>query len=252
MKILACMAGLIAGSAALVALAQNDPVTRAIDQTVQSGRAGAASQQRINSLDDQTRGMLERYRNALWQTQQLRAYASEIEPLLAQQDAEKQALRQQLADLDRAGGDLMPLMLRMLDSLEKFRALDLPFLVDERRERVENLRRMMTDPATPTAEKFRRILEAYQIEADYGRNFGAERGTVDERLVEVLRIGRTALFAVALDNEQAWRWDAQGKRWEPLPGRYVREVRKGLKIAREMAAPDYVVLPMSTGTGAAK
>jgi hypothetical protein len=239
-----------AAAAALLtasALAQTDPVSRVLDATAQSNRASAAAQQRINQLDDQTRAMLERYRAATWQTQQLRVYATQIEPVLAAQEVEKQSLQRQLVELDRAGGDLMPLMLRMLDSLEKFVALDLPFLADERRERLQSLRRMMADPETATAEKYRRVLEAYQVEADYGRGFGAEPGSVDGRLVEVLRAGRTALFALALDGSDSWRWDAAASQWKPLPGGYASELRKAMKIARETAAPDVLALPVAAG-----
>lgn len=236
----AAAAALLAASAA----AQTDPIARAIDATVQANQASAASQQRVNQLDDQTRAMLERYRAATWQTQQLRVYATQIEPLLAAQEAEKQSLQRQLVELDRAGGDLTPLMLRMLDSLDKFVALDLPFLQDERRERLASLRRMMADAETATAEKFRRMLEAYQIEVDYGRALGAERTQVDERLVDMLRVGRTALFALALDGADAWAWDAAARQWQPLERRYVKELRAALKIARETSAPNLLTLPM--------
>lgn len=246
----------LAASAAMLAataVAQTDPVSRAIDATVQAGKANAASQERVNQSDDQARAMLERYRAATWQAQQLRVYANQIEPLLAAQEAEKQSLQRQLADLDRAGGDMMPLMLRMLDSLEKFIALDLPFLQDERKERIANLRRMMTDSSTATAEKFRRVLEAYQIEADYGRGLGAERGQVEERMVDILRVGRSTMFAVALDGADAWGWNAGTGKWEPIPRKYVKELRLAMKIARETAAPDLLTLPMPVAAaGAAK
>lgn len=244
----------LAATAALMtaaAVAQTDPVSRAIDATTQANKASAASQQRVNQLDDQTQSMLERYRAATWQAQQLRVYANQIEPLLAAQEAEKQALQRQLAELDRAGGDLTPLMLRMLESLEKFIALDLPFLQDERRERIANLRRMMTDTETSTAERFRRVLEAYQIEADYGRALGTERAEAEGRIVEVLRVGRTALFAVALDGGDAWTWDAAGKKWEPVERRYVSDLRKAMKMARETAAPDLLTLPMPVASAEA-
>lgn len=238
--LLAATAALLAASA----VAQTDPVGRAIDATVQSNQASAASQQRVNQTDDQTRSMLERYRAATWQTQQLRVYATQIEPMLATQEAEKQRLQQQLAELDRAGGDMMPLMLRMLDSLEKFIALDLPYLPEERKERIANLRRMMADSEVATAEKFRSVLEAYQIEVNYGRALGAERGEVDNHMVDILRVGRSALFAVALDGGDAWAWNAKAARWEELPRKYVKELRLALKIARENAAPDLLTLPM--------
>src|SRR3546814_4746712 len=92
-------------------------------------QASVASQKRVDQLDDQTRALLERYRSATWQAQQLNVYAQQLNELLTQQTAQIASLRQQLADLDRAGEDLMPLMLRMTDSLEKFVALDLPFQI---------------------------------------------------------------------------------------------------------------------------
>src|SRR3546814_20222988 len=72
------------------------------------------------------------------------------------QTAQIASLRQQLADLDRAGEDLMPLMLRMTDSLEKFVALDLPFLHNERQARIDNLKQALGDPQVNAGEKFSR------------------------------------------------------------------------------------------------
>src|SRR3546814_6970753 len=86
----------------------------------------------------------------------------------------------------------MPLMLRMTDSLEKFVALDLPFLHNERQARIDNLKQALGDPQVNAGEKFRRILEAYQIEVDYGRTLGVERIDIDGRSMDVLRVGRIA------------------------------------------------------------
>src|SRR3546814_3064625 len=81
----------------------------------------------------------------------------------------------------------MPLMLRMTDSLEKFVALDLPFLHNERQARIDNLKQALGDPQVNAGEKFRRILEAYQIEVDYGRTLGVERIDIDGSSMDVLR-----------------------------------------------------------------
>ena len=135
-------------------------------------------------------------------------------------------------------------LLRLLDSLDKFVSLDLPFLKQERRERVDNLKRLMADPEAPVAERYRRLLEAYQIEIDYGRSLGAERALVDDREVDVLRVGRIGLFYLSLDGENAGRWDAAGKQWQALDSDYRASLKKGLRIAREINAPDTLVLPM--------
>lgn len=221
-----------------------DPVSQAVDTTVQANKAAATSQQKVNQLDDQTKALLERYRNANWQAQQLKVYAQQLEQLAAAQDAEKESVQRQIAEMDRTERELLPLMLRMVDTLEKFIALDLPFLKDERKERVENLKRLMADPGKGVAEKYQRILEAYQIEADYGRSLGAERAEVDGRVGDVLRIGRVALFYLPMDGSDGAYWDAKASKWQELERRYSGSVRKGLKIARETAAADLLVLPM--------
>lgn len=237
-----------AAAALLVApallLAQNDPVTRAVEATQQTQRAAAASQRKVDQLDDQTRALLERYRAANWQAQQLTVYAGQLDQLLSSQQAELESLQRQIVEMDRIEEQLLPLMLRMLDSLEQFVKLDLPFLEQERSERLASLRRTLADPEVGGAERFRRILEAYQIENEYGRTLGAERTEVDGRVVDVLRVGRTALFALGLDGGEALRWDADARRWLPLERRYIGQVRQGLKIAREVATAELLVLPM--------
>jgi hypothetical protein len=228
---------------------QDGKVTQALDATQRTQKAAAASQQRIDRLDDQTREMLERYRADLWQAQQLRVYVQQIDELQKSQQQERESLSRQITEMERVERDLLPLMLRMIGSLESFVGLDLPFLQTERRERVAELRRAMADASVSTAEKFRRIIEAYQIEVDYGRGLGAERVEIDGRLMDQLRVGRSALFALALDADEALRWDADEARWVPLEHRYIADIRDGLRIARETAAPSLLVLPMPLAQG---
>lgn len=240
---------LLSLSWAAQAPAQADPLGQAVDTTIQSNRAARESQNKVNQLDDQTRQLLERYRSALWQSQQLNVYAQQLEEIAAGQEAEKVSLRRQLSELDRTERELLPLILRMLDSLEQFVSLDIPFLSDERGERIAALKRLMADPEASTGEKFRRVLEAYQIEVDYGRGLAAERAEVDDKVVEILRVGRIGLFALTLDGGEALFWS--NGQWQPLPHRYIKDVRQGLRVAREIAAPSLLVLPMPAATGVA-
>jgi len=242
------MAGLLS-CLVVNAWAQDSRVSQALDTAERTQKAAAASQQRIDQLDDQTRALLERYRAALWQSQQLRVYVQQIDELQQSQQQERESLSRQITEMERVERDLLPLMLRMIGSLESFVGLDLPFLQAERRERVAELRRAMADASVTTAEKFRRIIEAYQIELDYGRGLGAERVEIDGRLMDQLRVGRSALFALALDADEALRWDADDARWMPLEHRYIADIRDGLRIARETAAPSLLVLPMPLAQG---
>lgn len=230
-----------------------DKFDQALKTTVDANRASAESQKRIDGIDDSARSMLERYRAATWQAQQLSVYARQLEALLGAQQAEKVSLQQQLVEIERTERELTPLMLRMFDSLDKFVTLDLPFLKQERRERVDNLRRLLSDPEATSAERYRRLLEAYQIEIDYGRSLGVERSQIGSegaaREVDVLRVGRASLFYLTLDGEEAGRWDAAKKDWTPLENEWRASIRKGLRIAREISAPDVLHLPMPVVAG---
>lgn len=231
-----------------VAWAQNDALSKSLDVTQRAQQASVASQQRVDQLDDQTRALLERYRSASWQAQQLNVYAQQLNELLTQQTAQIASLRQQLADLDRAGEDLMPLMLRMTDSLEKFVALDLPFLHDERQARIDNLKQALGDPQVNAGEKFRRILEAYQIEVDYGRTLGVERVDVDGDAMDVLRVGRIGLYALTPDGGNPKMWDARTGKWSALSRGEAASIREGLKMARELTAVNLLELPVLAAT----
>ncbi|MGQ0618345.1 MAG: DUF3450 domain-containing protein [Panacagrimonas sp.] len=221
-----------------------DAVGKAIDSTLEANRAARASQQKIDGLDDQTRAMLERYRSASWQAQQLTVYANQLGELVKSQEAERESLKRQIVEMERTERELLPLMLRMVEGLEKFIALDLPFLATERRERLESLKKFMADPEANNAEKFKRILEAWQIESEYGRSLGSERIEIAGRTMDVLRVGRIALYYLTPDGEQAGWWNPGKKTWEELPHKHLAEVRHGLRMARETAAPDLLKLPM--------
>ena len=238
---------LAAAWSASTALAQGSGAP-GVDAAEQANRAASATQRQINDLDDQTRGLLERYRAALWQTQQLNVYAQQVEPLLASEDSQRAALQDQLAQFSRGSHDITPLLLRMLDSLDKFVGLDLPFLAEERKERLAGLRTLMSDPGASQAEKYRRMVEAYRIEADYGRTLGAERMQVKAdgttKVADVLRLGRVALYYLSLDGREAGCWDAEGRQWRDIKDRYRGAIREGLRIARETAAPEVLELPV--------
>lgn len=225
--------------------AQSGQASRAMAVSESATRDAARSQDRIDQLDEQTQKMLDAYRSASWEAQQLTVYAEQLEALVEAQDSEKESLQRQSDALDRTEQELLPLMLRTVDYLDKFVDLDLPFLLDERRDRVASLKKLMNDPSSSNAERFRRILEALQIELDYGRSLGAERGDVAGRSADILRLGRIELYSLSADGSQVFRWDQQEKQWQPLPHRYANRVRQGLRMAREIIAPDLISLPVS-------
>jgi len=146
-------------------------------------------------------------------------------------------------------------MLRMIDSLAKFVELDVPFLPEERAERVASLRDLMDRADVDVSEKFRRVMEAFQIEADYGRNIEAYNGemTVDGQSqdVEFLRMGRTVLLYKTRDGLTMGVWNHQQREWQPLDSSYASNVQEAIRVARKQLAPDLLMLPVFTQTNGA-
>ncbi len=229
---------------------QADPLNQAIDTETRTLKNAAASQRRIDRLDDAGRRLFDEYRRTLREIDTMQVYVDHLKSLVASQREEKREMERQLEEIARAEREIVPLMIQMVDTLERFVQLDTPFLPEERRQRINQLKRLLTSAEISSAEKFRRILEAYQIENDYARTIEAYRAELEvddeKRPVDFLRLGRVALFYQTLDGERSGFWNPRKKRWESLPDEFRRPIRQGLRIARKEAAPDLLTLPIPT------
>ena len=234
--------------------ANADTLSQAINTEAAIHTNAVKSQSKINTLDDRTRKMLEQYRSTTQQTKTLLTYNAYLKDLLDSQEAEKASLDQQLQEIEVTQREIVPLILNMQSSLEQFIQLDLPFLPKERQQRIDNLKDMMTRADVTNAEKFRRLIEAYQIENSYGNTIEAYRANIELNgaisSVDFLRLGRVALYYQRLDGSETGFWNKTKKRWEPLANEYRNAIRQGLRIARKEAAPDLLTLPVSAATEA--
>lgn len=192
--------------------------------------------------------MLKEYRQIIAELDRRRAENDQLERLLQHQKNEVASLNRQSAHLAEVHREILPLMLRMLKVLEDFIALDTPFLLDERKTRLQHLKAMMDSPEVSFAEKYRRLLEAYQIETDYGRTIESYSGTLQNngrnRTVDFLRAGRIALIYASLDGAETGYWDLSARAWRVLPGEYNESILQAMRIARKQAPPDMIKLPI--------
>jgi len=215
-----------------------------------AGKIGPAvqTQKDVDEPDDKARSMLREYRQAFRETETRKRYNRHLQEVIESQEKEKVALHRQIKEVAVTQRELVPLMYRMLDSLEAFIRLDLPFLTKERSQRLKRLRDMMVMPTVNDSEKYRRILEAFQIESEYGRSIEAYRAHLkvggETRPVDFLRLGRVELYYQTLDGSETGVWDRGKKAWHVLPSEYRKPVRDGLRIARKQASPSLLTLPV--------
>lgn len=241
---------LVTGSVAIVAQAPAQTLADAVGQRTQANEEGQDSQRRVDALSDQTDALASEYRSTLKQIESLRIYNAQLQDLITSQEVEMASLQAQIDDVEIVERGIPPLMLEMIDGLERFVHLDVPFLGEERAGRVDGLRDLMKRADVTNAEKYRRIAEAYQIENDYGRTIESYRGQLDDgRTVDFLRIGRIALVYQTLDGEETGVWEQQegggGGQWTALDDGYRTPVKNGIKIAKKQTAPDMISLPLA-------
>jgi hypothetical protein len=206
-----------------------------------------ASQKTIDDVVRQTESLESEYKQVMKQVDGLNVYNQYMERQIANQEEELAELRRSIDQTSDVERQIMPLMIRMLDGLAQFIELDVPFLQDERVERVERLRSLMERADVSVAEKFRRLMEAFQIENDFGRTIEIYKDTLVIQgatlEVNVLRLGRVGLYYQTNDASATGLWDPVAGQWTPLTGGGARnQVRQGIKIARKLVAPDLLLL----------
>jgi hypothetical protein len=208
------------------------------------------SQKRINTLADSKDELLREYRVTLKKIENAKVYNDQLRKIIANQEVEQESITKQIETLKETNEGIVPLTLRMAKNLETFVELDVPFLPKERNKRLADLKLMMDRADISTSEKFRRVLEAYQVENEYGRTIEAYRSVQTregkELTVDFLRIGRVGLFYQSLDGSITARYNPANKTWEDLGSEYRKSIREGLKMARKQMAPQLIKLPIQS------
>jgi hypothetical protein len=231
-------------------VAQEDKTLEpAVKKATDINQSAATSQQKINKITDQIDSKLQQFKAINKETTGLDVYNGQLQKQINNQLQEMTELNESIDGVSIIERQITPLMMRMITGLEQFVALDVPFLKEERSNRISELNVMMDRADIAPSEKFRRVMEAYQVEMDYGRSLEAYSGlhTIDgqERDVDFLRVGRTALIYQTRDASLQGTWNKQSRQWEALPSSYRTQVTKGLRMAKKQLAPDLLMLPVA-------
>jgi hypothetical protein len=238
--------GVSALAVLLLGSAQAQVLASTVNKEGKINSDAAVSQQRVTTLAQQTADLLAEYRAVVRETESLKIYNDQLEKVVFDQRAEIISIDQQLEGLEATNRGVVPLMLDMIERLGQIVEADMPFRLEERRARVVRLADMMDQADVTTSEKYRRIMEAYQGELEYGRTTEAYSEALPStgQTVDFLRVGRTLLVYQTSDGETTGWFNPTTRQYEPLDDKYRLEVKQGLAIARNEKAPDLVTLPV--------
>jgi len=224
-----------------------------LDDVVHAGQqinqSAANSQLKVNSLTTQVETKLQQFNTVNKELDGLNVYNQQMQAQLNNQIAELTQIARSMEEVSVIERQVSPLMARMITTLTKFVKLDVPFLPQERNKRLTDLNDMMLRADISVSEKFRRVLEAYQIEVDYGRTIEAYSGLLtinnQEMDVDFLRVGRVSFIYQTRDGSQLGQWNQVTQQWQELSQNYRLGVNKALRIARKQLAPDLIMVPLT-------
>ncbi|MBT4833121.1 MAG: DUF3450 domain-containing protein [Porticoccaceae bacterium] len=249
LKVLAFVAVLASGlTVSAVQASEVSDVLKAGAVKVQNAKT---AQTKVDRIADQTDGLLQEFKQVNKQIESLRVYNSQLERQIASQKQMMAELRESIENATIIERGISPLMMSMLKGLEEFVALDIPFKKEQRENAIADLYVNMDSAKFSAAEKFRQILEVYDIESEYSSSLESYRDLVDidangsEVEVEMLRIGRVALMYQTKDKSQTGAWNKETGSWETLGSEYRRPVDQGIRIAKKLSPQDVMQMPIT-------
>jgi len=184
----------------------------------------------------------------------LKVYNDQLAKQLGAQKTANDEILASIGQVKDLEPQIVPLLGKMLSALDSFVKADLPFHTEERTESISRLKDLMVDPNANTSDRFRNIMDIYTAEIEYGNSYEAYKATLpingNEIEVDMLRIGRVALYYQTTDQKVTGMWDAANGEWKTLSADQNRNVRKAIKVAAKTIAPELLSLLIQAPEGA--
>lgn len=235
-----------------ISIYAQEVVDQTIDTQVDANDESAVFQQKIDKLDEESKRIYFEYKDTLNEYSSLKRYDDQLSEIIDAQYEEIESINDQLDSLDTINVDILPLLSDMVETLKKFVGLDIPFLKDERNLRISDLEGLLTRADISTAEKFRKIFEAYQIESNFGRTIESYTGYLkidgENRAVDFFRLGRLGLFYRTPDGDESGYWDVLNDDWNHRGSRLSDEIKSALDVANRKSPPNFITLPIKPVT----
>ena len=211
------------------------------------------AQTEINGLADETQEAVSEYRVRLQELDRIRRYNNNLQNTINDQNREKASLTRQINEFGDLEQGIVPLLMDMINDLDRFVQLDVPFLMDIRRDAVTRLRDTMDRGDVSIAEKYRQVMGAYIGEASLGANMESYPGELEidgvPRKVDFLSVGRVLYAYQTPDREQTGYWDTNAREWRVLDNSYRSPIALGIRVAQRLAPPDILTLPVAAPKG---
>lgn len=164
------------------------------------------------------------------------------------QQSKIKQLNAELSEISNTENSLIPMILNLIDWLDQHVKSDLPFYSNERLERIEQLKINAVNPDMSISQLYHSVLEAYQIENEYGYSIDTYKHKINlnEKEIEaqLLRVGRIALYYLSLDASHGGYWSLSNKQWKTVDASALKQISQGIKVASKQTPPSLLALPL--------
>ena len=219
-----------------------------INSGISRAKAGAASQQRIDDIADATDKIVSQYHQQRKSVESLKLYNDRLRRTVTAQKIAMVKLEKSIEDASLIERQIVPLMLRMIEGLDRFITADIPFKKAEREDRITRIRSYLTNANVSAAERFRQVLGAYKTENAYGKTIAVYTDTLKldtgDITVNVLQVGRAGLYYQTLDGTSSGYWDKNELNWKDLDSEYDEGINMAIRITQGKETKNLMTLPI--------
>lgn len=223
-----------------------DSATAALDLLAKTHAAGAQSQARIDKLDDDMRRMRDEMRRGVLELESLKTELPELQRFAATQSGQRAQLEREFSAGVPGQLNTLPALSQMVDWLDRFVRSDLPFMHEQRMQRIAGLKSLLANETVSAQDKLRAVLEVTQVELQYGRSVSTYSGSLkfagEDTPMDFLRVGRLMLYYQDQTGQRQGYWDRASKRWQVLPVEAREQIDAGITMARGETAPELMEL----------
>lgn len=206
------------------------------------------TQQELDQWSEEKAELVGRMRAARANVQWLKERKSAETARVISLDGRISELARRLEEADRLEGSMQDTLLVILNRVEQVNVQGLPFLPEERENRLGQVRSELARPDFTAAEKLRRVLEVLQVEADYANSVEVYQGPIlvdgTEIYADILRLGRVALFWQTPDMDRVGWYDQANGSFVELPSSEKRNIGRAIEMATRMRPIELIDLPL--------
>lgn len=162
-----------------------------------------------------------------------------------------QTMNRQIEESIRVQKELAPFLTHIYEQLKRFIKTDAAFLKEERSTRLSTLDKTIKDPQISIAEKYRKVMEAIFIEAEYGSTIEVYQDKIqlgnsgqEETLGNIFRLGRVSLFFLSLDQSLCGVFIPGENKWLRLSDKHLPAIRSAVEIGTKRKPAELLPLPI--------